>query len=600
MIQDGGVIDPIYGFFELKRYEIDIVNDPYFSRLHGIKQLGLSSFEYPSASHSRFEHCLGTLHVAEEMCTALLESSDQGSKDIINALKKGKIWRLARLSGLLHDLGHGPYSHTMEELMARNPGYALDLKNELPTLLQWDHGLKKSLHNHKSLEKYLPSKLNEHESFTQLAIIREFDQLVSHLGGDTIVIGLLNVLTKSPHNNVERIVGKIIDGDIDADKIDYLLRDTHHVGFRHTSVDLHDIVKNLRLTRVWIDEKPEWEIGVSSRGVLAVEGLLLTRNRHYDTLATNPDSRRFEIGFIKAFERALRSHRKNTIKRFMYNAYWNQTDEVLLLEAKRRFNLDIRRKMERAAKLEPLIDARWANFLPNTRLDLFTVWRNGPLRKQFEQNLESALSKELGKHNFMVELSYHHKLPATLLVTAIPGYAFLYDYSVLVRDFQEVQFRNGRINVYADRKLSTKSKILDRVRSLIFPYREHGDFYERQIKNYLSNQAESIRKRYHRKLDDEVIMRCRDLDELACLFYLTSDIVEDLNEKYKQDATELECASRFETLGARTKLYKYLYETTKIIPDLVFISQEDPTLFCGPNGPRHFTIAKKCMRTSRS
>ena len=325
-----------------------------------------------------------------------------------------------------------------------------------------------------------------------------------------------------------------------------------------------------------------WDIGVRAGGVLAVESLLLTRNRHYDILATNPKNRRFEMKFIKSLESTFKSVKEEEVREFIYHAYSDLTDDSLLEELNKRYKLDIRAQLCKAAELTPVMDARWARFLPNTRFDLYMVWRNGDARRAFEEYLERGITSELGDHNFMVELSYHGTLPAALLVSAVPGYSFLYDYSPLIRDFQEVQFRNGRINVYATKDAGT-SDIEKKLESLVFPQFEKGPFYD-GLKGYLAERAENVRKQTD-KIPDRVGLRCRDLDRLAALLLVTYRINEDLNRKHGEAKLGEIRRSRFSyppILTTRIRLYEYVRGVTKLDPGLLSYGKDIDLYFDRP------------------
>ena len=566
--QNRDLVDPIYGHFSLDDHEAQIISEPFFSRLHWIKQLGLSCFEYPSANHSRYEHCLGTLHVAQSILTKLRErSEDPDLQGTVQLLRDGRTRQITRLSALLHDVGHGPFSHTIEEFLERNPKFRIgDPTHSI--LKKWDSRLSQVLEQEPDLERYVPDELAEHEDFARLALVREFPMLARRCSRE-IAERLLDVFDKDAQDLVVKIVKRIIDGDIDADKIDYLLRDTHHVGFRHSSVDMQEIVKNLVLTKSRKESDRGLDIGVRAGGVLAVESLLLTRNRHYDILATNPKNRRFEMTFIKSLESTFKGVEEERVRKFIYHAYSELTDDSLLEELNTLYGLDIRYKLCTAAELRPDMDARWVRFLPNTRFDLYMAWRNGDTRKAFEEYLEGGITTELGDHNFMVELSYHGTLPAALLVSAVPGYCFLYDYSPLIRDFQEVQFQNGRINVYATKDAGT-SDVEKKLESLVFPQCEKGPFYD-GLKDCLARLAENVRTQ-NDGVSDRVGLRCRDLDILAALLLVTYRINEDLNRKYGEVKHGENQRSRFpypQILTTRTRLYDYLHKVTELKPGLL-------------------------------
>jgi HD superfamily phosphohydrolase len=96
--------DPIHGFIELTPREVDIVDSQVFQRLRRIKQLAFTYLVYPGALHTRFEHSLGVCHIASKMADKL--GCDESEKEIV------------RLASLVHDLGHGPFSHLSEYVLS--------------------------------------------------------------------------------------------------------------------------------------------------------------------------------------------------------------------------------------------------------------------------------------------------------------------------------------------------------------------------------------------------------------------------------------------------------------------------------------------------
>jgi HD superfamily phosphohydrolase len=113
--------DPVHGDIGLSAAEVKIINTPEFQRLRGIKQLGLVELVYPGATHHRFIHCLGTVHIVQQAFDALL--ADPKSKQNIEHLSRDRygsdgidtIRKIIRFAALLHDLGHVPFSHTLED-----------------------------------------------------------------------------------------------------------------------------------------------------------------------------------------------------------------------------------------------------------------------------------------------------------------------------------------------------------------------------------------------------------------------------------------------------------------------------------------------------
>jgi len=242
------VRDPIHGFIRLNELEWDVINRPVFQRLRRIRQLAWTDMVYPGATHSRFEHSLGVMHVASRLFDALVRRSkdilrvDYGYDDASLARQK----RIIRLAALLHDLGHGPFSHAAEGLLPLKPG---------------------------SVDRY------QHEDYSAAALAHDLTDLIeNHQQAKTNGIRSKDVLdifaTPAPTAGV-LVWKELVSGQMDADRMDYLLRDAYHAGVQYGRYDLDRIVHTIRLC-----PDPETEghhIGVEEDGIHAVEGLLIAR-----------------------------------------------------------------------------------------------------------------------------------------------------------------------------------------------------------------------------------------------------------------------------------------------------------------------------------
>ncbi len=108
------VNDPIHGLMQFRRSEAamvkSIIQTSEFQRLRHIKQLGMDYYVYPGATHNRFSHCLGAAYLGKRVIEKLISDKDEGeNKELLKSVKE-----LVMLAGLLHDIGHGPYSHMFE------------------------------------------------------------------------------------------------------------------------------------------------------------------------------------------------------------------------------------------------------------------------------------------------------------------------------------------------------------------------------------------------------------------------------------------------------------------------------------------------------
>lgn len=203
---------------------------------------------YPGACHTRFEHSLGVMHVATTMfdqIRPLLESPDvtepRFSKD---ELDRARI--IVRLAALLHDVGHCPFSHAGEELMP--------IKTE---------GVKRFKHEDYSvalIDQILAEVIDGHR-------LNQLNITASEICG---------FLRKDDHLSAQMLFWRpLISGQMDADRADYLLRDSHHAGVAYGQYDIHRLTATLRVVRD--PDAGGLMIGVEKGGIQAVEGLILAR-----------------------------------------------------------------------------------------------------------------------------------------------------------------------------------------------------------------------------------------------------------------------------------------------------------------------------------
>lgn len=213
--------DPLYGFIDLSDLELRIIDSDVFRRLLLIKQLSHAYVVYPTAIHSRFEHSLGTMHMADKIAQELELSLDER--------------KYIRLAALLHDIGHGPFSHLFEFSIGK---------------INKDHPL-------------------PHETISQI-IIHEDPELSQLLGDDRKHV--IDILKTEPGiGNPKSLSASIISSGLDADKLDYLRRDSYHTGVTYGHFDLARILHNLSIT------KNRSQVLVDSGGKDALENYRLAR-----------------------------------------------------------------------------------------------------------------------------------------------------------------------------------------------------------------------------------------------------------------------------------------------------------------------------------
>lgn len=254
---------PIHGFIGLNEFEKRIIDHPVFQRLRRIRQLAWTDHVYPSAMHTRFEHSLGVMHVASRLYDSIVSNSSGLLKTVFGYTEAGLIRdrQKIRLAGLLHDVGHSPFSHGSEELYPEKPvePQAGDLAAKGPEAKQYRH---------------------EDYSF---ALIRgplkdaiETDEWNRRNYGITAE-DVAAIIEGTPSAGPALFWRDLLSGQLDADRMDYLLRDSHHTGVSYGKYDLHRIVATVRAFNDKSRGKKTPRIGISSGGWHAAEALIVAR-----------------------------------------------------------------------------------------------------------------------------------------------------------------------------------------------------------------------------------------------------------------------------------------------------------------------------------
>ena len=188
------IIDPIHDFIRAYDAEIKIIDHPIFQRLRRIRQLSGAHLVYPGAQHTRFEHSLGVMHIAGLAGQALLERKLIQPDDLKNL----------RMAGLLHDIGHGPFSHLFEEVLQTK------------------------------------TKISHEDIGKNLILKTELGDILSQSGYDK------KLIAKLAFGDFKlQFMNEILSGALSADMMDYLLRDGYFTGAEHAKIDHKRITHSL-------------------------------------------------------------------------------------------------------------------------------------------------------------------------------------------------------------------------------------------------------------------------------------------------------------------------------------------------------------------
>jgi uncharacterized protein len=272
--------DAIHVFVRLDNHEREVLNSRPFQRLRHIHQLALTYLVYPGATHKRFEHSLGVMELAGRVFDILTNNiSDEirARLDPLNNPDERAYWRrVLRMAALCHDLGHLPFSHAAEEEL-------------LPA--GWDHELLTreiiSSDEMQSIWQRITPPLR-HENIAKLAVGPKKAKDLSF-------------------SEWETILSDIIVGDaFGVDRMDYLLRDSHHAGVAYGKFDHYRLIDTLRILPVTPSgedsDSKETALGVEEGGIQSAEALMLARYFMYSQVYFHPVRRIYDL-HLKEFLR---------------------------------------------------------------------------------------------------------------------------------------------------------------------------------------------------------------------------------------------------------------------------------------------------------
>lgn len=272
--------DPVYGFIRINDWEKEVIDHPIFQRLRRIKQMGLTEMVYPSATHSRFEHSLGVMCLATKLFDAITRN-----KDNLKLLKQKLFYekagierdrQLMRFAALLHDIGHAPFSHGGEDLMPKNPETGEPFRHEDYTVAIIKEKLKDVI------EENPMNIANWHIKAEEVAAL---------IKGDPKILG-------------PRIFWRVlISSQLDADRGDYLLRDSHHIGVQYGKYDVDRLINTITLGIE--PETNDPTLCVETGGWHVAEALLIARYQMFTQVYFHKTRRAYDCHLSEALKKIL-------------------------------------------------------------------------------------------------------------------------------------------------------------------------------------------------------------------------------------------------------------------------------------------------------
>ncbi len=263
--------DSLHGSIKLEGVFLELLDTPELQRLHHIHQVGLAYLVFPGAHHTRFSHSLGTYFVASKIARGL--NVGKGDETLVT------------VAALLHDIGHGPFSHTLEYAF-----YSLCRMNHTDQTSKIISGEMSPIKERESLEAPLVPDILEKYSIDP----KEVSELIQGMKVPyewTLTPWLEGKSVKSNY------LTQIIHGDVDADQLDYLLRDSYYTGVAYGVIDLPYLLNTLELHNA--------TVAINPKGIEAVEALLVARSLMFSSVYCHHAVRIAETMLTRAAEEVL-------------------------------------------------------------------------------------------------------------------------------------------------------------------------------------------------------------------------------------------------------------------------------------------------------
>lgn len=369
--------DSVYGDIRLNEIEVEVMDNPQFQRLRRIKQLGLISLIYPGANHTRFEHSIGTMHIASKLADKL--DLNQEDKELV------------RISALLHDIGHGPFSHVSEGVLS------------FP---------------HEELTKYVIKNTAIRD-----IVEKKFD-----------INKIIEII------NGEGKFGPIVSGELDADRMDYLLRDSHYTGVAYGIIDYERIISNINLNK---------HLSLDIKGVQAAEGALVSRYFMYPSVYQHHTTRIVNSMFRRGLKKLIDSGVINENDMYKYD----DADIIGIFRNSEGYPKEIMERLDNRNIFKRVKTIRLDNF--KTPEKLYKI-ENKELRKAEE---EIAMDYDIDKDYVILNIAEYPRFDEMKTEVSVDGKLYpLTEISNIIAALSKARFNIPDISLYVPEEEKSKFK----------------------------------------------------------------------------------------------------------------------------------------------
>jgi HD superfamily phosphohydrolase len=263
--------DPVHGYVKMTEVERDLVDTPFVQRLRRVHQLAGSYLVYPGAVHTRFEHVVGVMHVAGQIAESLMSTAGIGLDQV----------QEVRIAALLHDVGHGPFSHMYDEVLAEKANLT-------------------------------------HEDISQRIVLETPIRDVLERNGFSAK--KMSAFAVGKQSRRPPFMNEIIAGGLSADIMDYLLRDSYFTGVEYGKVDIRRVIDSLQVA--------EGRLGVENAALYAFEALLLARYEMFKAVYFHRTVRAAELMLVQSMKLADDALGLTDLSDL--DSYLELTDEIVL------------------------------------------------------------------------------------------------------------------------------------------------------------------------------------------------------------------------------------------------------------------------------
>jgi hypothetical protein len=263
--------DPVHGYVKLTEVERDLIDTPFVQRLRRIHQLAGSYLVYPGAVHTRFEHVIGAMHLAGQIAESLVPTSGVSLDEV----------QEIRIAALLHDVGHGPFSHMYEEVLAEKTNVT-------------------------------------HEDISQRIVLETPIRDVLEKSGFSA--NKMSGFAVSKQSKRPPFMNEIIAGGLSADIMDYLLRDSYFTGVEYGKVDVRRVIDSLLVA--------DGHLAVENAALYAFEALLLARYEMFKAVYFHRTVRAAELMLVQSMKLADDAIGLTDLSNL--DGYLELTDEIVL------------------------------------------------------------------------------------------------------------------------------------------------------------------------------------------------------------------------------------------------------------------------------